>query len=48
MVETTGPAAVLHLIPDCVSLAGDSEDAEPVTIEVVDAQGWGNSEENEV
>jgi beta-galactosidase len=38
-VETTGPPAALRLVPDRPILAGDGEDAEPVTVEVVDAQG---------
>jgi beta-galactosidase len=39
VVETTGGPAGLKVIPDRLSLAGDGCDAEPVTIEVVDAQG---------
>jgi beta-galactosidase len=38
-VETTGAAAKLQLIPDRTSLAGDGYDAQPVTVQVVDAQG---------
>ena len=38
-VETTGPAVALRLVPDRVSLAGDGADAQPVTVEVVDAKG---------
>jgi beta-galactosidase len=38
-VETTGPAAELQLIPDRASLSGDGYDAQPVTVQVVDAQG---------
>jgi beta-galactosidase len=38
-VETAGKPAALKIIPDRASLAGDGSDAEPVTIEVVDAQG---------
>jgi len=38
-VETTGPPAALRLVPDRANLAGDGADAQPVTIEVVDAQG---------
>jgi len=38
-VQTTGPAAALRLIPDRASLAGDGADAQPVTVEVVDAEG---------
>jgi beta-galactosidase len=38
-VETTGVPAALRLVPDRKSLAGDGDDAQPVTVEVVDAQG---------
>jgi beta-galactosidase len=38
-VETTGAPAALRLVPDRKSLAGDGGDAQPVTVEVVDAQG---------
>ncbi len=38
-VETTGAPAALRLAPDRTSLAGDGDDAQPVTVEVVDAQG---------
>lgn len=38
-VETTGEPAALKMIPDRTSLAGEGCDAEPVTVEVVDAQG---------
>ncbi len=38
-VETTGAPAALRLVPDRASLAGDGDDAQPVTVEVVDAQG---------
>ncbi len=38
-VETTGAPAAIRLVPDRTSLVGDGQDAEPVTIEVVDAQG---------
>jgi beta-galactosidase len=38
-VETTGEPAGLRLVPDRPSLAGDGCDAQPVTVEVVDAQG---------
>jgi beta-galactosidase len=37
--ETTGPPAAVRLVPDRLSLAGDGYDAQPVTVEVVDAQG---------
>src|SRR5450432_1693671 len=38
-VETTGAPAKLKLVPDRASLAGDGSDAQPVTVQVVDAQG---------
>ena len=38
-METTGAPAALRLVPDRSSLAGDGDDAQPVTVEVVDAQG---------
>jgi beta-galactosidase len=38
-VETTGEPAALKLIADRAVLAGDGEDAEPITVEAVDAQG---------
>ena len=38
-VETTGVAAKLQLVPDRTSLAGDGYDAQPVAVQVVDAQG---------
>jgi beta-galactosidase len=38
-VETTGAPAGLKIIPDRTSLAGDGGDAQPVTVQVVDAQG---------
>jgi beta-galactosidase len=38
-VETTGAPAALRLVPDRPGLAGDGDDAQPVTVEVVDAQG---------
>ena len=38
-VETTGAPAGLQLIPDRTSLAGNGCDAQPVTVQVVDAQG---------
>ncbi len=38
-VETTGPPAAVRLVPDRTSLAGDGSDAQPVTVEIVDAQG---------
>jgi beta-galactosidase len=38
-VETTGPPAGVQLVPDRTSLAGDGCDAQPVTVQIVDAQG---------
>jgi len=38
-VETTSAPAGLKLIPDRTNLAGDGYDAQPVTVQVVDAQG---------
>ena len=38
-VATTGEPAALLLVPERVSLNGDGNDAEPVTVEVVDAKG---------
>jgi beta-galactosidase len=38
-VETTGVPAAIRLIPDRKSMAGDGDDAQPVTVEVVDAKG---------
>jgi beta-galactosidase len=38
-VETTGAPAGLRLVADRSKLAGDGYDAEPVTVQVVDAQG---------
>jgi beta-galactosidase len=38
-VETTGPAAALQFVPDRPSLAGDGRDAQPVTVQTIDAQG---------
>jgi alpha-D-xyloside xylohydrolase len=39
VVETTGAAVRLQLLPDRAALAGDGWDAEPVTVQAVDAQG---------
>ena len=47
-VETTDSAAALRLVPDRVSLAGDGEDAETVTIGCGCAGTGVPSEENEV
>jgi beta-galactosidase len=38
-VETTGAPAAIRLIPDRESMAGDGNDAQPITVEIVDAQG---------
>ena len=38
-VETTGAPARLQLLPDRAHMDGDGRDAEPVTVQVVDAQG---------
>ena len=38
-VRTTGAPVALRLVPDRTSLSGDGYDAEPVTLEVVDAAG---------
>ena len=38
-VETTGPPAALRLVTDRSIMAGNGSDAQPVTVEVVDAQG---------
>jgi beta-galactosidase len=38
-VETTGAPVGLRLIPDRPNLLGDGYDAQPVTVQVVDAQG---------
>jgi beta-galactosidase len=37
--ETTGPPAQVRLVPDRTTMAGDGYDAEPVTVQIVDAQG---------
>jgi beta-galactosidase len=39
VVETTGPPAALRLSTDRPSIAADGEDASPIKVEVVDAQG---------
>jgi len=39
VVETTGEAVALQLVPDRSSLAGDGRDAMPVTVRAVDALG---------
>ncbi len=38
-VETTGTPVALRLVPDRASLAGDGEDAQPITVEALDAEG---------
>jgi beta-galactosidase len=38
-VETTGKAVALRLLPDRARMFGDGRDAQPVTIEALDAQG---------
>jgi beta-galactosidase len=38
-VETTGAPAAIRLIPDRASMAGDGNDAQPITVQIVDAQG---------
>jgi beta-galactosidase len=38
-VETTGPAVALELVPDRAALKGDGDDAMPVTVRALDAQG---------
>jgi beta-galactosidase len=38
-VETTGPAVALELLPDRAALKGDGDDAMPVTVRALDAQG---------
>ncbi|GAB3453705.1 beta-galactosidase GalA [Massilia terrae] len=39
VVETTGPAVRLELVPDRPALAGDGRDAMPITVRALDAQG---------
>jgi beta-galactosidase len=38
-VETTGASAAIRLIPDRTTMAGDGNDAQPVTVQIVDAKG---------
>ncbi|UZK64691.1 beta-galactosidase GalA [Sphingomonas sp. M1-B02] len=38
-IETVGPPVALRLTPDRRVMAGDSEDAQPVTVDAVDAKG---------
>ena len=38
-METTGAPAALRLTPDHSGLAGDGRDAQPVTVEALDARG---------
>jgi beta-galactosidase len=39
VVQTTGPAVALQLLPDRSQLLGDGRDAMPITVQAVDAQG---------
>ncbi|MHA6723615.1 beta-galactosidase GalA [Sphingomonas sp. RS2018] len=39
MIETTGPAVALRLTPDRRTMVGDGEDAQPVTVDAIDAKG---------
>jgi beta-galactosidase len=39
LVETTGAPVALRLTPDRTVMAGDGEDAQPVTVDAVDARG---------
>ena len=39
VVETTGDAVGLQLVPDRNTLAGDGEDAIPITVKAIDAKG---------
>jgi beta-galactosidase len=38
-LETTGAPAAIRLIPDRTAMTGDGNDAQPVTVEIVDAKG---------
>ena len=38
-VETTGPAVALRLVADRTAMLGDGQDAQPVAVEAVDAEG---------
>lgn len=38
-VETTGAPAAVRLLPDRPSMNGDGNDAQPITVEIVDAKG---------
>lgn len=38
-IETTGPAVALRLTPDRKVMAGNGEDAQPITVDAVDAKG---------
>ncbi|HEX7694862.1 MAG TPA: beta-galactosidase, partial [Sphingomonas sp.] len=39
VVETTGAPIALRLTPDRLAMAGDGEDAQPITVDAVDAKG---------
>ena len=39
LVQTTGDAVALELVPDRGAIAGDGEDAMPVTVRAIDAKG---------
>ena len=39
VVETAGPAVAVRLVADRAAMDGDGVDADPVTVEVVDAKG---------
>jgi beta-galactosidase len=38
-VETTGPVAAIRLLPDRPTMVGDGQDAQPYTVQIVDARG---------
>jgi beta-galactosidase len=38
-IETSGPPVALRLTPDRLLMAGDGEDAQPITVDAVDARG---------
>jgi len=39
VVETTGAPVALRLTPDRAAMAGDGRDAQPITVEALDARG---------
>ncbi|WP_427967904.1 beta-galactosidase GalA [Altererythrobacter sp.] len=39
LVETTGAPVALRLTPDRIVMAGDGEDAQPITVDAIDARG---------